>query len=125
MPSLIRTIASRAILPLLLIVGAFTLAGAEDKTKDGVTPYPFDFCATCKGAEGHAHEVEELVTKVHKDREIKMCKGCIKIYTADPDAYVKKVDKVIKEHAKDGDKPAEKPADKPAAKPGHEGHDHD
>ncbi len=124
MPSLIRALLRSAILPLLLIVGAVSVANAEDKAKEGVTPYPFDFCATCKGEEGHAHEAEELVTKVHKDREIKMCKGCIKIYTADPDAYVKKVDKVIKEHAKDV-KDGDKPADKPAAKPGHEGHDHD
>ncbi|MBA2482697.1 MAG: hypothetical protein H0V44_18695 [Planctomycetes bacterium] len=54
--------------------------------------YPLDYCATC-GPE----DKEVLITKTHKGREIKMCKGCVKIFNADPDGYVKKVDKVIKE----------------------------
>ncbi|HYE07715.1 MAG TPA: hypothetical protein VEL07_19510 [Planctomycetota bacterium] len=107
----------RLLVPLLLICGAV----AEEKAKDGVTPYPLDFCATCKDEEGHAGE--ELVTRVHKDREIKLCRGCIRIFTADPDGYVKKVDKVIKEHAAKDPKKDAKDAEKAADK-GHEGHEH-
>jgi hypothetical protein len=68
---------------------------AEDKPAADKNAYPLDYCATC-GPE----EKEELVTKKHKGREIKMCKGCIGIFNADPDGYVKKVDKVIKEAQK-------------------------
>jgi hypothetical protein len=75
--------------------------------------YPLDYCATCGPG-----EKEELVTKTHKGRDIKMCKGCVKIFNADPEGYVKKVDKVIKEAAKSND------AKKTDAEDPHKGHDH-
>lgn len=105
----IRAAVRNGLLPLLLLGGAVAGAGAEEKAKDA-NAYPLTFCATC----GPEEAGEELITKTHKGREIKLCKGCVKIYTADPDAYIKKVDKVIKEHAAKG-----------GAEKGHEGHDHD
>jgi hypothetical protein len=69
---------------------------AEDQPATAENAYPLDYCATC----GPGEKGEELVTKKHKGREIKMCKGCVGIFNADPDGYVKKVDKVIKEAQK-------------------------
>ncbi len=100
-----RTFASMAILPALLALFSFASLTAEEPLKDGVTPFPLDHCATCSPDE----KGEALVTKTHKGREIKLCKGCVRAFTADPDGYVKKVDKVIK----DAEKAKEaKPADK-------------
>jgi hypothetical protein len=101
---------ARALTVCLALMGCMTVISAEEKaagdggkTAEGVIPYPLDYCATC-GPE----EEEKLVTKIHKGREIKMCKGCVKIFNADPDGYVQKVDKAIKEAEKA--KGAEKPA---------------
>lgn len=73
--------------------GGAAPAGEGAKTESGLTAYPLDYCATCSPDE----KGEELVVKSHKGREIKMCKGCVKIFNADPDGYVKKVDKAIKD----------------------------
>jgi hypothetical protein len=59
--------------------------------------YPLTFCTTC-GDDLSSEEGEaDTVTEVHKGREIKLCKGCVKIFTADPDGYLKQVDKAIKD----------------------------
>jgi hypothetical protein len=87
----------------LVLFGCLAVLPAEDapaieaaKTADGVTAYPLDYCATC----GPEEKGEHLVSKTHKGREIKMCKGCVKIFNADPEGYVKKVDKAIKDAEK-------------------------
>ncbi len=61
------------------------------------TSFPFDHCITCRDEDGHGHGAEELLTRSHKDREVKLCRGCLPAYTADPAAYVKKVDRAIAE----------------------------
>ncbi len=81
----------------LALVAAFGLApslvAADGAGPAGVAPYPLDYCATCSPDE----KGEELVTRVHKGREVKLCKGCVKVFTADPDGYLKRVDKAIRE----------------------------
>lgn len=124
--SLVRNLFASLLLALVALpaMAADTPAPAADAPK-GEAPaanpnaYPLDYCATC----GPEEKSEELITKTHKEREIKLCKGCVKIFNADPDGYVKKVDKVIKEAAKaKGDKPEGKKEEK--KQDGHEGHKH-
>jgi hypothetical protein len=87
-------------LGLVLIGGAFAAeaggtAGADD-TPD-VQPYPLAFCTTCGDDLSTEAGKADTVAKVHKGREIKLCKGCVKIFTADPDGYLRLVDKAIKD----------------------------
>jgi hypothetical protein len=60
-----------------------------------VTPFSLPFCVTC-GDEIGTGAQDNIVTRTHKGREVKLCKGCVKIFTADPDGYLKQVDKAIK-----------------------------
>lgn len=122
--SSVRTLLASLLLAFVALPAMAADAPAADAPKADApaanpNAYPLDYCATC----GPEEKGEHLITKMHKDREIKLCKGCVKIFNADPDGYVKKVDKVIKEAAKaKGDKPEEKKDE--AKKDGHEGHDH-
>jgi hypothetical protein len=120
---MIRSLFRSTIPALLVALASLPAAAADTPTPAADTPkvdapkddvaakanaYPLDYCATCGPG-----EKEELVAKTYKGREIKMCKGCVKIFNADQEGYVKKVDKVIKEAGKAKD-----------AKDPHEGHDH-
>ncbi|MBA3685771.1 MAG: hypothetical protein H0W72_11100 [Planctomycetes bacterium] len=67
---------------------------AEGAANPDVKPFPLSFCVTC--GDEFTSEQEQIVTKVHKGREVKLCKGCVKIFNADPDGYLKQVDKSIK-----------------------------
>lgn len=68
---------------------------AEVLAEGAAKPFPLTFCVTC-GDDFTGAVKEVIVTKAHKGREVKLCKGCVKIYTADPDGYLKQVDKSIK-----------------------------
>ncbi|HYE07720.1 MAG TPA: hypothetical protein VEL07_19535 [Planctomycetota bacterium] len=57
--------------------------------------FPFDHCITCRDEHGHDHGAEELLTRTHQDREVKLCRGCLPAYTADPAGYVRKIDRAI------------------------------
>ncbi len=59
--------------------------------------FPFDHCITCRDEDGHDHGAEELLTRTHQEREVKLCRSCLPAYTADPAAYVRKVDRAIAE----------------------------
>ena len=71
------------------------VAGDAPAAEGAVKPFPLTFCVTC-GDDFTGAMKEEIVTKTHKGREVKLCKGCLKIFTADPDGYLKQVDKSIK-----------------------------
>lgn len=68
-------------------------APAATPPADGVKPFPLPFCVTCGDKFGAD---ETPVVKVHKNREVKMCAGCVKLFTADPDGYLKMVDQSVK-----------------------------
>ncbi len=68
---------------------------AEVPAEGAAKPFPLTFCVTC-GDDFTGAMKETIVTKTHKGREVKLCKGCVKIYNADPDGYLKQVDKSIK-----------------------------
>jgi len=68
---------------------------AEPAANPDVKPFELKFCVTC-GDDFTGDVKEVIVTKVHKGREVKLCKGCVKIFNADPDGYLKQVDKSIK-----------------------------
>jgi len=68
---------------------------AEPAVNPDVKPFELKFCVTC-GDDFNGEMKESIVIKVHKGREVKLCKGCVKIFNADPDGYLKQVDKSIK-----------------------------
>jgi len=70
-------------------------APPAEAAQTDVKPFPLKFCVTC-GDDITPENQAEFVTKVHKGREVKLCKGCVKMFNADPDGYLKQVDKSIK-----------------------------
>ncbi len=60
-----------------------------------------------------------ILDVVHEDRLVRLCcQGCVSEFEKDPDRYIKKLDRAVK------DAESESPARKHDAKPGHCGHDH-
>lgn len=93
----------RSLFIILLALCAFTPAWCAETATDGsesaadVTPFPLKFCVTCGDDVASEESKSHTVTKIHKGREIKMCRGCVKIFNADPDGYLKQVDQAIKD----------------------------
>ena len=101
MLSLISTLTTSSLLGALL-VAAVPLPGDDDLIAQQLPTYPLDTCLVSGDALG-GEDMGEPVDKIHAGKLYRFCcKGCVKEFNKQPEAFVAKVDAAVVQQQRAG-----------------------